>query len=56
MDVRRRAPVDRYFGDLGLAAGEGAGLALDPAAEVIGGQEDVGRPDGDADEHQENTG
>ena len=35
MDVRGEAPVDRDIGDRGLAAREGAGMALDSAAEIV---------------------
>ncbi len=60
MDVGNGAPVDGDLLDLRLAPGIGDGLALDPAAEVGGGEEVIaaGRrgPDQDHDETEHSGG
>ena len=56
VNVRGRAPVDRNLGDMRLAAGVGARAAFDPAAEVVGGHEEIARTNPEGDQAHENAG
>jgi hypothetical protein len=56
VNVRGRAPVDGYLGDMRLAAGIGARAAFDPAAEVVGGHEEIARTNPEGDQAHENAG
>src|SRR5436305_831128 len=53
--VRRGAPVDLHLRDLGLAAGEFAGPALELAVDVVGRQEEIAARQGDPREQHEDA-